>query len=306
MRKQENCRLGKIPLSIECSLCITKTLSMVIPMMVDSWDKQSRLYSKAFQALSEGYAKDLDVPSTLIPLMMELYSAAGVNDPFKILKRRSIDVAVRTLPLIEKNINRFSDYEKFKASISAAIAGNIIDYAHAGNMPDLENLECIFESIQREGFVIDNSRDLWHRLRSSTGKVVILGDNAGETVFDIPLIRIIKKLGWLVVFVVKGLPSINDATIDDVLGTGIEQLAVISTTGARAYGTPKEFVSKQFLDLVAKCDFVISKGQGNLETFPEIQKEFKKETYYLLRVKCSHIASILGCEKNSNVVLKQE
>lgn len=287
-------------------MCITKTLSKVVPMLTDTWEQQSELYSKAFHALSVGYANDLDVPSTLIPLMMDLYSAVGANDPFNVLKQKSIDAAMKTLPLIEQTINRFSGFEKFRTSLSAAIAGNILDYAHAGEDPDLESLERVFELVRREGFAIDNSKDLWHRLRSSNGKVVILGDNAGETVFDIPLVRLINELEWTVIFVVKGLPSVNDATRKDVLGTGIENLALISTTGARAYGTPRRFVNQEFLDIVAECDLVISKGQGNLETFPEIQNEFKKETYYVLRVKCSHIASILGCGKNSNVVLQQK
>jgi len=298
--------VNRIPLSTECAVCITKTLSKVVPMLTDKWERQTELFSKAFHALSEGYANDLDVPSTLIPLMMELYSAAGVNDPFKTLKQKSVDAALRALPWIEQGINRFSGFKKFRASLSAAIAGNIIDYAHAGSVPDLESLECVFESIQREAFAIDHSKDLWHRLKSSDGKVVILGDNAGETVFDIPLVRMIKELEWTVIYVVKGLPSINDATKSDVLGTGIEHLAMISTTGARAYGTPKKYVNQQFLDLVAECDFVISKGQGNLETFPEIQNDLKKVAYYVLRVKCSHIASILGCEMNNNVVLRQD
>ncbi len=297
--------VSRIPLSTECAVCITKTLSKVIPMLADSWEQQSELYSKAFQALSEGYANDLDVPSTLIPLMMELYSAVGANDPFSVLKQKSIDAAMKALPLIEQSINRFSGFERFRAALSAAIAGNIIDYAHAGYDPDLGSLEYMFESIQKEGFAIDSSKELWHRLKSSNGKVVILGDNAGETVFDIPLVRLINQLDWTVIFVVKGLPSVNDATKNDILGTGIEHLALISTTGARAYGTPKRFVNQQFLDLVADCDLVISKGQGNLETFPEIQNNFKKETYYVLRVKCSHIASILGCERSNNVVLRQ-
>jgi len=299
-------RARRIPLSTECAVCITKTIGKVVPMLTDTWERQSELYSKAFRALSDGYANDLDVPSTIIPLMMELYSAAGANDPFNIIKQKSINAAMKDLPLIEQSINRFSDFEKFRTSLSAAIAGNIIDYAHAGDDPDLESLECVFKSVQREGFAIDNSKELWHRLKSSSGKVVILGDNAGETVFDIPFVRLIKELEWSVIFVVKGLPSMNDATKNDVIGTGIEQLAMISTTGARAYGTPKRFVSEQFLDLVADCDLIISKGQGNLETFPEIQEEFEKETYYVLRVKCSHVASILGCKKNNNVVLRQK
>ncbi len=297
---------SRIPLSTECVVCLTKTISKVVPMLTDVWEQQSELYSMAFRALSEGFANDFDVPSTIIPLMMELYSAVGANDPFNLIKQKSIDATMKALPLVEQSINRFSDFEKFRTSLSAAIAGNIIDYAHAGDVPDLESLECVFDSVQREGFAIDNSKELWHRLKSSSGKVVILGDNAGETVFDIPLIRLIKELKWMVVFVVKGLPSINDATENDVLGTGIENLAKISTTGARAYGTPKRFVSKQFLDLIAGCDLIISKGQGNLETFPEIQRELKKEAYYVLRVKCSNIASILGCKKNNNVVLQQK
>jgi uncharacterized protein with ATP-grasp and redox domains len=95
---------------------------------------------------------------------------------------------------------------------------------------------------------------------------------------------------------------INDATRDDIVGSRIEDLAEVADTGAWAHGVPKKWVSKEFLQLVASADLVISKGQANIETFPELQKETNVETYYITRGKCAHISQAIGATKGQNIV----
>lgn len=98
---------------------------------------------------------------------------------------------------------------------------------------------------------------------------------------------------------------VNDAVEEDVRGSEIEDLATIADTGAWAHGVPKEWVSEDFLELVGDSDMVISKGQANIETFPEIQQEYDVETYYLLRGKCAHISAAIAVQKGDNVVLRR-
>jgi uncharacterized protein with ATP-grasp and redox domains len=57
--------------------------------------------------------------------------------------------------------------------------------------------------------------------------------------------------------------------------------------------------------LVEKSDLVISKGQANIETFPEIQREKEVETYYITRAKCPHISQAVGAKKGDSVVLRR-
>jgi uncharacterized protein with ATP-grasp and redox domains len=135
--------------------------------------------------------------------------------------------------------------------------------------------------------------------------MLFLGDNAGETLFDIPLVRLMTDLSWNVTYIVKMRAMVNDAVEEDVRGTEIEKLAAIRDTGAWAHGVPKKWVSDEFLRLVEDSDMVISKGQANIETFPEIQREFSVETYYILRGKCPHISAAVGVTKGQNVVLRR-
>jgi uncharacterized protein with ATP-grasp and redox domains len=175
----------------------------------------------------------------------------------------------------------------------------------AEHRPDLGALVEVFDSILAEGFTLDDSEHLWSSLRSRKGKLLYLGDNAGEVILDIPMLRLLKELGWKTIFVVKGRAMINDATREDVQGTEIEDLATVVDSGAWAHGVPMIFVSREFLQLVAESDLVISKGQANIESFPEIQQRTGIETYYITKAKCSHISQAIGAQRGDNVVSRR-
>ena len=163
----------------------------------------------------------------------------------------------------------------------------------------------MFNSVLSQGFAIDDSDHLWRSLKAKTGNLTFLADNAGEHIFDIPLLRLIKEMGWSITFVVKGQAMANDVTRAEVVGTEIEELSTIADTGAWAHGVPLHLVSKEFLNLISNSDLVLAKGQANIETFPEIQKEIKVETYYISRAKCPHISQAIGATKGDSVVLRR-
>ncbi|MHA2163452.1 MAG: damage-control phosphatase ARMT1 family protein [Candidatus Thorarchaeota archaeon] len=289
----------------DCSTCILNSLETLIPMLAESKEEQFKLMKTAYARLSEGYKKGTEPAPLSIELYRELYTLSGKEDPYKEIKLKSIQFAEKTLPLIEDSISQTSDFERLRATLAAAIAGNIIDFNTAGHDPDLENLFEVYKDIRKEGFQIDDSEQLWITLKSKSGTVVFLGDNAGETLFDIPILRLLNELSWKVFYVVKGKPMVNDATVDDVKGTEIESLTTIVDSGAWAHGVPKRWVSQRFLKLVSQSDLVISKGQANIETFPEIQRALGVETFYVTKAKCPHISQAIGATKGDSVVLRR-
>jgi uncharacterized protein with ATP-grasp and redox domains len=213
--------------------------------------------------------------------------------------------ALKSLPFVEKKIGRFKDKEYFRACIAASIAGNVIDFNTAEHTPDLDRLVDVFDDIIQQGFALDDSDRLWDTLRSKKGKVMFLADNAGEVILDIPLLRLMRGLGWEITFVVKGKAMINDVTTEDVKGTEIEDLTTVVDSGGWAHGVPNEFVSPEFLRLFEESDLIISKGQANIETVPEIQQKTGIETYYITKAKCSHISQAVGAKKGDNVILRR-
>jgi len=295
----------EVPLIPDCSACIVNSLKTLIPLLTQDKEKQYSLFNLAYQRISEGYAKNLTPILLSVTLYQEIYEREGIENPYKEIKQRSKDAALRALPIIEKKIDQFQQRERFQACLSSSIAGNIIDFNSVEHIPDLDSLVEVFDEIQREGFALDDSEHLWESLRSQTGKLLFLADNAGEVILDIPLLRLLKELGWDITFVVKGRAMINDATFEDIQNTEIEQLATIADSGAWAHGVPIQFVSKEFLSLIKHSDLIISKGQANIETVPEIQQTTGVETYYITKAKCSHIAQTIGAKWGDNVVLRR-
>ncbi len=294
-----------VPLIPECSACIVSSLQTLIPLLTDDTDEQARFFTHAYRKLMTGFTKRLEPVILSIDLYQELYKMGNKDDPYLEIKQRSIEAAEKVYPIVEEEISHFAGYDRFRAALAASIAGNVIDFNTAYHKPDLDALLEVFHAVMEEGFTIDDSEQLWQKLNSSKGKVVVLADNAGETHFDIPILELMKNLGWKITYVVKMKPMINDATREDISGTRIEELAKIADNGGWAHGVPRTYVSKEFLQLVSESDLVLSKGQANVETFPEIQRELGIETYYIIRAKCPHIAQAVGAKVGDNVVLRR-
>ncbi|TFF91863.1 DUF89 family protein [Candidatus Thorarchaeota archaeon] len=231
--------------------------------------------------------------------------AEATGDPYKEIKSASNSAAKGALPAVEHIISQNDGYQRLRAAVMASIAGNLIDFNTAAHEPQLDQLEADFRRLLQEGFNPDDSKELYDRVVSAPESAVYLADNAGETLLDIPLLRFLVDHDWKVTYVVKGRAMVNDATREDVEGTEIEALAEIGDTGAWAHGIPKNLVSDDFMRSIRNAELVISKGQANIETFPEIQDEIGVETYYITRAKCAHIAQAVGAQKGANVVLRR-
>ena len=295
----------EVPLILDCGPCIMDSLKILVPLLSPDENEQAEYFALAFRLLSEGYENQIEPAPLSIGMYRDLYNKAGILDPYAEIKKISTEAALKSLPAIDKIVEPLEGFTRFRACLASSIAGNVIDFNTGGHSPDLENLVEVFNSILTDGFAIDDSEHLWRSLQARTGKLLFLADNAGEHILDIPLLRLLKDLGWSVTFIVKGQAMINDVTMEEVRGTEIEKLTQIADTGAWAHGVPIKWVSREFLQLVTESDIVISKGQANIETFPEIQQETNIETYYITRAKCPHISQAVGAKKGDSVILRR-
>jgi uncharacterized protein with ATP-grasp and redox domains len=103
-----------------------------------------------------------------------------------------------------------------------------------------------------------------------------------------------------VAYAVKGGPVLNDATRDDALATGVDEVAEIVSTGSDAPGTTLGRCSETFQRLYGDAELVIAKGQANYETL----SEEGEKVFFLLQTKCRVIASDVGVPVGS-IVLRQ-
>ena len=130
----------------------------------------------------------------------------------------------------------------------------------------------------------------------SAKTILILADNAGETVFDRLLMESIDKHFH---YAVKSEPTINDALFDDAVASGIDQVAQIINNGSPVGGTHLPSCSEEFKALFYSADMVISKGQANFESLVNEQRQI----FFLFKVKCALLQKKHGLPLNEFVLL---
>jgi len=167
--------------------------------------------------------------------------------------------------------------------VRISIAGNIIDFALSDELVDLW---ATVERVLAAPLAVDDMAALRAAL-DTADRVLYLADNAGETVFDRVLI---EALPLPVTYVVKGGPTLNDATREDALAAGLETCATIIDNGADAPGTILELCSEEFRQIYAAAPLIIAKGQANYETLSTAGPH----VFCLLQVKCAVIGRDLG------------
>jgi len=128
-------------------------------------------------------------------------------------------------------------------------------------------------------------------------QILYLADNTGETVFDRVLI---ETLDLPVIYAVKEGPILNDATREDAIAAGLDQVAKIVSTGSDAPGTILARCSESFQQLYNQAKLIIAKGQANYETL----SAGGPRVFFLLQAKCPVIAGDLGVPLRS-IILKQ-
>jgi uncharacterized protein with ATP-grasp and redox domains len=211
------------------------------------------------------------------------------SDPFGEIKSEYNSRALGLYPALSEMAAKSPD--SLLTASRLAIAGNVIDFG-------------IFASVDIEGAVqraLENplAVDDYPFMRAAVEaheKVLYLLDNAGEAVFDRILIEGLVSMDKRVTAVVKGGPVINDCTWADAVQAGITGLCEVIDNGSDAVGTILEKTSKGFRKrFYDKSALVISKGQGNLETLLDEEREI----FFLFQSKCGVLSGVLGVEEGA-------
>jgi uncharacterized protein with ATP-grasp and redox domains len=211
--------------------------------------------------------------------------ATGNPDPYKELKYQSNLEALRLYPELQEHIQKSED--PLMTACKLAVAGNIMDFG----AKDHFNIQDTIQHVLNTDFAI-NHYDSFQIALQHASSLLLFADNAGEIVFDKLLIETILQYHSLhrITVVVKKLPIINDATLDDVSQIGLADLpniefrCVNTTTNG---DTP--WLSPEVTIWIQTHDVVISKGQANYEVLSEAPG-----VYFLLIAKCDIVAADTG------------
>lgn len=205
-------------------------------------------------------------------------------DPYAEIKAESTRLALELEEEARSVIN--GSIDPLRMAVRFSIAGNIMDFALAASWKrfDLDN----FIEKTRLHPVDNESVEKLRLAVRRAGSILVLGDNAGETVFDRLLIEQMPATD--IYYAVKSAPVINDATLNDARAAGLDRVARLVENGSDAPGTLLNDCSASFLSLFKEAELVIAKGQANYETLSHAARP----TFFLTQVKCPVIGRDLG------------
>jgi uncharacterized protein with ATP-grasp and redox domains len=223
----------------------------------------------------------------------------GTDDPYKRNKKTSNERAMKLLPNAKKFVDTgHNQQERFKKACLCAIVGNTMEFDIPGHTFTYKTLTKNLKEAAKD-LVVDDV-DKAYELAKKARNILFLSDNAGEIVFDTLLVEQLKNMGVKVIYVVKGGPVLNDATLEDIAPSGMDKLAdAILTTGTDAVGLLKKEVSPEFLQVYDKAELVFAKGMGYAETLTEYK--LTKPHFLLFRTKCIPVANYFCAPREKNI-----
>ncbi|MGB8019670.1 MAG: ARMT1-like domain-containing protein [Candidatus Nanopelagicales bacterium] len=270
-------------LVMDCLPCLLRQALEAARMATDDESVQGAILDEAMQALvrhrSYGCAPEL---ATAIHEIVK--KRTGLADPYEAVKARDVAAARRLEPLIRRFAAGGPDVLLRALKVSAT--GNVMDSALYANL-DIE--ACVTEELEKP-FAVNDLAAFVADLRNARD-VLIIGDNAGETVFDKVLAE--ELSGHCdIFFAVRDRAIINDVTAQEAHAVGMDAHATIVSTGCGAPGAILDWCSQEFNALFNRADIVISKGQGNFEALSGAERRI----YFLLKAKCPRLANALGVQ----------
>lgn len=280
-----------------CIPCVTRQLVELAERLTQDGKIQQNIIQFGLNTIST-YGFHTSSPFVVGKIYEYIRKETGIIDPYMKEKRHFNRIAEEMIETYNLRETIKRSHHPLETAIRLSIAGNIIDFGLGKEIKPTHVSESIETSLKVKlfGDQVHHLIDQIHRAKH----VVVVGDNAGEIVFDRLLIEQVKSK---VTYVVKGGPIVNDATYLDAEEVGMNNYADIVDTGGAYQGVIFSEGKNALKELLDEADLIISKGQANYETLSEYPHE---NMFFLLRAKCIVIADSIGCHLNDFVCIKQK
>ena len=229
-----------------------------------------------------GLCWDITSPEVIERVMEKIVDAMDDPDPFYSLKAQQNKRMMELEPHLKGLLNEASD--SLYLAVKLAILGNAIDLMISDTSGEVETT--IQGRLEETRVPVERFLQFKKKLYESE-LVLYFGDNSGEVAIDKLLIETIKEEKDLeIVFVVRSVPALNDATLNEAKMVGIDKVTSVIENGIDGPlpGTITSRCSSEVRDLLQHADLIISKGGGNFDTLEE-----DKDSYniaFLLLSKC--------------------
>ncbi|MGM0598027.1 MAG: damage-control phosphatase ARMT1 family protein [Myxococcota bacterium] len=267
---------------IECLPCLLNQIVKTTAVLGIENNVRKALMKKSIQLMGQ---TDLDKSPPEISglLQNQLSRELKIDDPYLEIKKNYNQILLKKENQFRKLIKTADS--PLKTALKLAVAANIIDFGTP--------YACTEELVEKtlEGALALNLHgsklEQVAKTLNKAGKILYIGDNAGEIVIDKLLIETIDP--GKIVFCVRGGNILNDITRKDAVECGIDKICPIIDTNSRIPGVALNLTSSEFKNHFETADLIIAKGQGNFETLSQVTKPI----LYLLKAKCKAVSELL-------------
>ena len=287
---------------LDCIACNIKLALTSVRTLTDDLDTIEKKLKETLE-ISRDFQKHDNIFSLHYDIHKNIKVVNPDKDPFKEFKKDFNKICMDIAGELKEKA--LSSGDPFEMALRLALAGNSIDVMQG--IPITKNL--LIDAVDKS-FVQPLDSEIVEKLRNNivnAKKVLFIGDNAGEIVFDKLFLEIIKEkllFGDLskITYAVRGSFVINDSTREDAEDVGIDKLVKVITTGVDVPGAYLPYCSKSFVEEYNSSDLVISKGMGNCEA---LMFE-KKNIFFLFKIKCQPFLDFFVSEhKLGELVIKK-
>lgn len=280
-----------------CIECFKNQISKTIQLINLDKEKKELVTYKVNNFLSN---IDFNQPPAVIggEIYKILHNISGNFNPYKEIKHLYIQKAKKLIPFLEKEIK--NSINPLKTASKIAGVGNVIDFGINNNKHLQNDFNLLIKNLLKKEYYIDHF-NIFHSKLEKAKLLLYIGDNAGESVFDMLFIKEIKNRYKTlnIIFVTRGSPIINDVIFQDAKESEIDKYAKIVSSGVDTPGLILNKTNTEFQNIFNNADLILSKGQGNFEGL----SESKKEIFFLLKIKCDVIADYLNIPKGNIIFL---
>ncbi|MDD3363874.1 MAG: ARMT1-like domain-containing protein [Syntrophomonas sp.] len=286
-------------LSIECLPCLLNQAVRLAKTHLDTEEEQRSLVKRIMLELA-AIEDNASAPYVAQKIQRAIKDALQNPDPYREEKcfynREMLKLEREFSELIKLAV------DPLETALKLAAAGNIIDFGPSYDLSREKVLKILHETLKKD-FQAETFDSLKSDLKAAR-KILYIGDNAGEIVFDKMFIGSIKEKysGLEVDFATRGEAVLNDVTEEDAYFVGMDAYARVINNGTDIPGTVLEHCSNSFQKVFNEADVIIAKGQGNFESLYGIGRD---NLYYIFLCKCNLFMERCGAKQNDIMLMRE-
>lgn len=238
------------------------------------------------------------------PYMVYLFNKAHIRYFGKAADYSGIKKQYNDLVLsMEEKLRRVisSAEDPLASALIIARIGNYIDFGAMNSVDNDKFLGLFSDTAMRE----DDKKTYEAFLRecAEAETFLLICDNCGEIVLDKLMLEQLKvRFPQLTVrAMVRGGNVLNDATAEDAVYVGLDDVAEIIANGEAIAGTVYEMLSEDAKKVLDTSDVILAKGQGNFESM----SGQGRHVFYEFLCKCELFTTRFNVPKLTGIFIEE-